>query len=178
MESAKGAVLSLLRESYRYRDRVGLLAFRGEAADLLLPLCTGPELAYRRLRDLPTGGKTPLGRGLLSALQTLEREVRKYPDLVPLVFLISDGRANVPLGGEIRRELRALARAMGEQGIRLVVIDTEAGRGQLAGMGLGFCREIARDSGGRYYSLSDLTAGHLAGIAHRERTAALAGDLP
>src|SRR5690606_6000778 len=60
MESAKGAVLSMLLDSYRHRDRIGLVAFRGSGAETLLPLCSSVDLAQKQLEDLPTGGKTPL----------------------------------------------------------------------------------------------------------------------
>jgi Mg-chelatase subunit ChlD len=64
MESAKGAVLSMLLDSYRYRDRVGLVAFRGSSAEVLLPLCSNwnPVSLYHCERGV--------GRYRLSALDT------------------------------------------------------------------------------------------------------------
>ena len=109
MEAAKGAVFSLLEESYKKRDRVGLIAFRGEGADLVLPLSSSIDLAYNRLSQLPTGGKTPLAAGLQKALTTLMNEKRKYPTLTPLLVLITDGRANVGNGGKLKEELASLA---------------------------------------------------------------------
>jgi magnesium chelatase subunit D len=82
MEAAKGAIFTLLEESYQNRDRVGLIAFKGESADLILPLTSSIDLAFARLSELPTGGKTPLAAGLQKALITLLTEKRKYPSLV------------------------------------------------------------------------------------------------
>src|SRR3712207_7938936 len=64
MSAVKGAILSLLADAYQRRDKVGLVSFRGEGAQLLLPPTTSVELAAPRLKELPTGGRTPLGAGL------------------------------------------------------------------------------------------------------------------
>jgi magnesium chelatase subunit D len=61
MARAKGIVLSLLADAYQQRDRVGLLAFRGTEARLVLPFTGSVEQAQRRLRSLATGGKSPAG---------------------------------------------------------------------------------------------------------------------
>ena len=73
MAAAKGAVLALLLDAYRKRDQVGLIAFRGRGAELLLPPTNSVDLAEARLRALPTGGRTPLAHGLDLARQTLDR---------------------------------------------------------------------------------------------------------
>ncbi|MBQ8373783.1 MAG: ATP-binding protein, partial [Candidatus Methanomethylophilaceae archaeon] len=60
MAAVKGAVLSMLRDSYVKRDRIGLMAFRRDSAELILPPTRSVEYSYRKLEELPTGGKTPL----------------------------------------------------------------------------------------------------------------------
>ncbi len=45
MTSVKGAVMSLLLDAYQRRDRVGLIAFRGTTAQLLLPPTGSVEMA-------------------------------------------------------------------------------------------------------------------------------------
>ncbi|MFK4985819.1 VWA domain-containing protein, partial [Klebsiella pneumoniae] len=67
MEQVKGTVLSLLEDAYRRRDQVALIAFRGQQAELLLPPCNRVEQAERALRELPTGGRTPLAHALALA---------------------------------------------------------------------------------------------------------------
>lgn len=167
MESAKGAVLSLLEDAYKNRDRIGLVAFRGDDADVLLPLSRSVELAYRRLSDIPTGGRTPLALGLEKGLQMLERERKKRRDILPMMMLISDGRANAGMGGEIRQEIRSVSGAIAEAGIRTVIIDTEAVSSRQP-LSLGYCREIAGISGGSYYPIAELSAGTVEEIARRE----------
>jgi magnesium chelatase subunit D len=167
MESAKGAVLSLLEDAYVNRDRIGLVAFRGNGAEVLLPLSRSPELAYRQLSDLPTGGRTPLASGMLKGLEVLQREKTKKRDILPMMVLISDGRANIG-SGSIREEIRKVSGAIAQAGIRTVVIDTEAVSSRQL-LSLGYCREIAEISGGSYCSISDLSAEAIESIARQEK---------
>src|SRR5262249_35799737 len=63
MRQTKAAVLSLLVQAYRRRDRVALLAFRGGGTELVLPPTWGLSAARRALEALPVGGTTPLAHG-------------------------------------------------------------------------------------------------------------------
>lgn len=171
MESAKGAVLSMLLDSYRHRDRIGLVAFRGSSADLLLPLCSSVDLAQKRLEDLPTGGKTPLAAGLAKGMEVLLQERRKNGEIIPMMVVISDGRANVPLAGDVRHEVVGIAEELRSQGIRTVVIDTEETGDSFLEFRLGYCRAVAEHAGGGYYSIADLSAGLLHDITAAERDA-------
>ncbi len=169
MEAAKGAVLSLLEESYLMRDRVGLIAFCGNGAETLLPLCSSVDLAVKRLEEIPTGGKTPLPAALALAAETFRREARKNAGTIPMVVLLSDGRGNVPLTGDVRRDIERLATDLGDQGIHTVVLDTESTDSSHLQMHLGYCREIAERSGGRYYPIADLAPEQVHAIVAAER---------
>jgi magnesium chelatase subunit D len=180
MESAKGAVLSLLLDSYQQRDKVGLVAFRGDQADTLLPLCSSVDLAYKGLKELPTGGRTPLAAGLERGLNLLMAEKQKDEGAIPVLLLISDGRANVSSGSgkkEIEKELLALAEQARAKGIFVIVIDTEVVSKSFIQMQLGYCREIASYSGGKYYPIADLTSQAVQDIIIHERERNLSNDL-
>lgn len=126
MKAVKGAVLSLLNDAYQKRDKVGMIAFRKDSADLLLGITRSVDLAQRRLRDLPTGGKTPLASGLLKGYEILKAAKAKDPDTVPYLILVSDGRANVSLnGGNPVDDAMEIAKQIAAEGIRALVIDTE-----------------------------------------------------
>jgi len=157
MESAKGAVLSLLMDSYQKRDKIGMVAFKGRDAELILPPCSSVDLALSRLKDLPTGGKTPLSAGLSRGLQILEGEMRKDEEIKPMMVLISDGRANVGMGGKIKDELLEISERSRQMGVSTIVIDTEVVESSFMDMRLGYCRDIADTAGGRYYPISGLT---------------------
>jgi len=128
MAVAKGAVLDLLTGAYQKRHRVGLVAFRGAEAEVLLPPSASVALANECLHDLPTGGETPFADGLFRAWQLVRTARIKEPDVEPLLVILSDGEANVPRepGADVSAELHALARRIRDDHIRCVAIDTEA----------------------------------------------------
>ncbi len=126
---AKGAALSLLTSAYRNRDRVALVVFREDCAEVLLPPTSSPDLARNRLRKVTSGGATPLSHGLQTAWDLIRSERRKNPDLLPVLAILTDGEANVPLepGRPVPAEVVALGSAIGRDGIRAVIMDAAPG---------------------------------------------------
>lgn len=169
MESSKGAVLSLLFDSYQNRDRVGMVAFRGDEAEIVLPICSSVDLALKRLEEIPTGGKTPLSLGLIKGMEALMNEKKKNGEIIPMLILISDGRANKSVSGNIREEITKISEELMSNGIHTVVIDTETVKKTYLQVKLGFCKQIAEISGGNYYSLSDLNSENIKNIAEIEK---------
>ena len=91
VEAATGAVLGLLADAYLRRDRVAMVTFRGDSAEVVLPPTASVELARVRLAELPTGGVTPLAEGITAGLSLARRAAADgWP---PLLVLITDGRA-------------------------------------------------------------------------------------
>jgi magnesium chelatase subunit D len=169
MGSAKGAVLSMLMDSYQKRDKIGMVAFKGKDAELLLPPCSSVDQALSRLSELPTGGRTPLSAGLSKGLQLLQGEMRKDREAKPMMVLISDGRANVSLGGKIRDEIQEISKRTKEAGVHTIVIDTEVVEASFMDMRLGYCRDVADAAGGRYYPISGLSSEALCNIVEGEQ---------
>lgn len=149
MEAAKGAVLDLLGDAYRRRDRVGLVAFRGDSAEVVLVPTASVELAQLRLRKVETGGATPLAAGIERSLELLAQELRRDPKAVPWLVLVTDGRANVGLkGGLGSDDARTMAARISEAKVNALVVDTS----DTAAAG-GSARELARLAGGEYVRL-------------------------
>lgn len=169
MESAKGAILSMLIDSYQKRDKIGMLAFRDNNAEIILPLCSSVDLALTRLKELPTGGRTPLSAGLSRGLQLLQGEMRKDEEAKPMMVLISDGRANVGMGGKIKDEISLISESIRQAGVHTIVIDTEVVESSFLDMRLGYCREIADASGGKYYPISSISPKALQSIVESEQ---------
>lgn len=164
MVEAKGAVLSLLLDAYQKRDRVGMVAFRGDRAEVLLPPTNSVERAQKLLTELPTGGRTPLSAGLLKAYEVARAHLYKDPDIRPLLILISDGKANVSLGGDrpFAEALRAAELIRDERRIKSLVVDVEK-NGLLS---FGLARKLAEALGAGYYKLKDLRAERLVEAVH------------
>ena len=152
MRTVKGAILALLREAYQKRDCVGLIAFRRDRAETLLPMTRSVELAERALRDLPTGGRTPLAEGLVHAHRILRELERKGSEKTVLV-LVTDGRTNTKEGDAgVQRALRA-AEEIAETAALTLVLDTERSVPRV-----GVAPELARRMAARYYTLEQLSA--------------------
>ncbi len=162
MIETKGAILSLLQDAYQKRDRVGLVAFKGNQAEVLLPPTNSVELAQRCLSELPVGGKTPLAAGLAKAHETVRQHLKRSPHMRPIVIILSDGKGNVAAGGDSPlTEAHRVARAMrDEPAIKFIVIDTEK-KGLLS---FGKARELAVQLGGECYSIEQLKVDNLVEI--------------
>ncbi|MCL0079961.1 putative cobaltochelatase [Dehalococcoidia bacterium] len=152
MKATKGAVLSLLLDAYQRRDRVGMVVFRGEKAELVLPPTNSVELAKNHLTHLPTGGRTPLARGLNLGLDTIKEYLWRDKQVLPLLVLVSDGKGNVSLnGGDPIEEARRIAQEIRAANIRSIVVDTEQGF-----VTLGLVEQISTELGGTYIRLEEL----------------------
>ena len=171
MVAVKGAILSLLLDAYQRRDRVGLISFRATSAQVLLPPTSSVDLAHTLLSEMPTGGRTPLSRGLLLAMEVIETEKQKDRNVLPFLVVLSDGRANVAMGssetfsapsGQERvsqpiAEARAIAAAIKEQKVSSLVVDTETDF-----LRLGLAEPIAEAMGAPCIKLEELHSDSLA----------------
>src|SRR5450830_991679 len=156
MEAVKGAVLALLTDVYQRRDQVAVIGFRGDKASLLLAPTRIVDLAEQGLRELPTGGRTPLPHALQLSLQLLQQANGTAP---PLLVLLSDGKGNVALenGGDPWRETLALAEQLAARATPALVLDTETGY-----VRLGRAAQLAQALGAECMTLEELTADNLA----------------
>jgi magnesium chelatase subunit D len=154
MTATKGAILSLLLDAYQRRDRVGLVAFRKQQAELILPPTSSVELAQRCLSKLPTGGRTPMAHGLMLGMKTIRDYMKRDKEAIPLLALVSDGRANVNLhGGDPVEEAKTIAREIKSAGITSLGIDTERDF-----ITFGLVKQICTEMGGKYLRLEELSA--------------------
>jgi magnesium chelatase subunit D len=148
MRTVKGAILSLLLDAYQRRDKVGLVTFRGRAAELTLPPTSSIEAAARRLTTLPTGGRTPLAAGLAEGARVLANERLKDPRRRPLLVLVTDGRATAGTDADLVRAGAMLT------GVASIVVDCEE-----SVVRLGLASRLAVMLGGApVFDLDDLRA--------------------
>lgn len=128
MEAVKGAVMSLLKNAYEKRDKVGMLSFRRNRAEELLPFTRSIDLARKKLEKLSTGGKTPLSEGLLKAYNIIKTEMKRNKEVIPVLILLSDGKANFSFSGKDPViESLEIAEKIKKEKIKCIVIDTEEG---------------------------------------------------
>ena len=162
MNAAKGAAINLLGEAYQSRDKIALISFQGDAAQVLLPPTRSIAMAKNRLERMPCGGGSPLAHALNQAAQVGITACKSGDCGEVLVVCISDGRANVPLAnadGEVdpdeppmdkaalKEEVIASAKLLGTMPqFKLLMLDTEN-----KFVSTGQAKEIAKAAGGKYH---------------------------
>ena len=152
IEAAKAAVISLLTDAYQRRDRVAVVSFRGDNAEVILAPTASVELAKVRLKKMPTGGATPLAAGILRSLELLAAETRRRADTIPWLVMVTDGRANVGVGqGTGGEDARTAACRIPAAGVHAILIDTAGGSSDSRA-----ARDIARAAGAEYVHLESL----------------------
>jgi Mg-chelatase subunit ChlI/predicted transcriptional regulator len=174
-DAVNAVMQELLRPIYAERERAALISCWGASADLIIDENVGRnvELVAQRLSELTTDEKrtlTPLPDALEQARRIAERFRRANPNGDVEIAVFSDGRANVPLGGEA--ELRAFLES-GADARGLTEIAAEqcrtlaarfAGRATSTFVNLdGFessalMRELASIARGRYFAINDVVA--------------------
>ena len=162
MEATKAAILSLLRDSYIHRDSVGLIAFRKESAEVLLPFTRSVERAERLLASMPTGGKTPLSKGLRMAYTMCDRLLRAHRAERIQIICITDGRATSGDSDDPVSESKQWARILGTLPVDCIVIDTETGF-----IKLGLAKELCKLMNGSYYAMDTISADRILRVSRR-----------
>ena len=162
MEATKGAILSLLRDSYVHRDSVGLIVFRKDSAEVLLPFTRSVERAERLLATLPTGGKTPLAQGLRVAYTMCDRLLRRHSAERIQMICITDGRATSGASEDPVGEAKQWARILGTLPVDCIVIDTETGF-----IKLGLAKELCKLMNGSYYAMDSITSDSILSVSRR-----------
>ncbi|MBE2316033.1 VWA domain-containing protein [Solirubrobacter sp. CPCC 204708] len=142
MAQVKAAVLGLLTDAYQRRDKVALVTFRGDDAVVQLPPTSSVERAAEALRTLPTGGRTPLARGLEETELVIRTEQRRDPSRRALAIVVTDGRARDPEAAT--HAIQSLAQAAAG----VVVLDGEQGP-----VRLGLAAQLARAAGAQVLPL-------------------------
>lgn len=166
MKTVKGVIFKILLDAYQKRDRVGMVAFRKKQTEVLLPVTRSVDFAQKKLASMPTGGKTPLAKGLLKAEDVLDMLYRQDANQDPVVILITDGRATSPLNKGTNPVTDAMeeAKRIGRRHIPVAVIDTESGF-----IKLGLAKKLAKAMGASYFQVDKISEDQL---LHIWRTAA------
>ena len=168
MTETKGAILSLLKDAYVKRDKVCLIAFRGNDAQVLLPPTRSVDRGVRLLETMAVGGRTPLNHGIAKGMQVIQSELKKNPGVLPYMVMITDGKGNVSIDNtlkpkqelmEISEKLRAFPY------INTMVLDIE----RKGAMSFGIAREMALRMGASYQKIETLNAGTIISAIERVR---------
>jgi magnesium chelatase subunit D len=163
MRQVKTAILSLLLDAYRRRDRVGVVTFRDRAAEIALPPTGSIDIAAKRLDDLPAGGRTPLAEGLMKAAEVVRRERLRDPSRRPLLVVVTDGRATA--GADPVARAHHAAALLVHDRVDSIVVDCESGR-----MRMGLAANLAEHLNAEHMPLAHVNAQALADIVRGATT--------
>ena len=179
LEAVKEALLKLHSDAYRGRDRVGIVALKGLGATVVQHPITNLRVVASKLVNMRISGFTPLAAGMYKGLEVLKEAERRDSSSVPVMVVITDGSANVPLKrsietGEIREIDEALAavreyegvavsdvysvsRMVRREGIHVVVVNTNPHVFGRETYGFWVTENIASLTGGTHHAIGALT---------------------
>jgi magnesium chelatase subunit D len=152
--AAKAVAVEFLTNAYQHRDRVAIITFHGERAEVVLRPTGSVEIARARLAELMIGGATPLADALETAL-TLARRAQRDQHLEPLLVLLTDGRATIG-GDDPVATARAVASRVAAARVTTLVVDAETGPARL-----GLAAELAVVMHGECVALDDFSTQHI-----------------
>ncbi|MFW9827832.1 MAG: VWA domain-containing protein, partial [Candidatus Thorarchaeota archaeon] len=162
MKAVKGVIFSLLHSNYIYRDKVSLVIFRGDNAEVFLPPTRSTDLAFKMLKKIPTGGTTPLIKGLIKALEIALEEKRKKTGYLPLIILISDARGNVYYNDAIDDLIKTGEQIFKNQ-IDMIIIDTESSEVKLE-----INKKLSESANAKYYHIDAINQENIDEILEME----------
>ncbi len=105
--NVRNAILSMRDIAFKRRDRVGLVVFKGEGAQTLLSPTANMSLVVKRVMEIGASDLTPLASGMYEAWRLLRNERTKNRDVIPVLVIISDGIANIPLEAPLSQRTRS-----------------------------------------------------------------------
>lgn len=179
LESVKEALLKLHSDAYRFRDSVGIVALKGLSAVIVQHPTRNLRVVANTLVNLHVSGFTPLATGMYKAWEVLTEARRRDPSTVPVMVIITDGNANVPLTrsletGEVRkidevhvivreyeeiaeRDVISVSKMVKREGIHSVVINTNPHMYGRETYGFQITEQIAYITGGSHHVIGTLT---------------------
>lgn len=146
LEAVREALLRLHSDAYRSRDSVGIVALKGLGAEVVQHPIRNLRVVANKLVNMRISGFTPLAAGMYKGWEVLKEAKRRNPSTVPVMVIVTDGSANVPLKrsmetGEVRRideslvavreyedlavnDAYSVSRMVKREGIHVVVVNT------------------------------------------------------
>ncbi len=148
MKGIKDALGEMMLDAYQKRDRISLVSCYGRSAEVVLPFTSSIDKGKQYIEKLEFGGTTPLAAGLREGLENLRSKLRIEKDTNPLLIVVTDGTANMPIvpGEDIEAEIKDSCVAIEKSHIPTLIIDVSKTGSKLA-------EEMAALCGGVYYHL-------------------------
>ena len=127
MRAVKAAIMSMLADHYARKDSVAVMTFNEEFVGMLLPPTRSVGGVKKIIDDIPTGKKTPLSEALSFMHQYVGQYLRKHPQDVAFIVLMTDAGANLAMDEENdpMEEALEIASHIRMDRMECVVVDTK-----------------------------------------------------
>lgn len=157
MKNTKNLILGLLSNAYQKRERVGMIVFRGTKADVVLPFTNSVTMANKHLKEIKTGGKTPLSTAILRTINEIEIERKRHPKNEQVILFFTDGRANISFtNSDPFEEALIYAKKLSCQNCKILVIDTDP-----TWISYPYAKDLSKALQAKYYKLQDILNGDI-----------------
>jgi len=179
IEQVREAILKLHGDAYRYRDKVGVVALKGMSAEVVQHPITNLRVVANKLLQLHASGFTPLAAGMLKAWEVLEEAKRRDRSTIPVMVIVTDGNANIPLKkslqtGEVRKfdpldaaffkyeeqavnDVISVSEMIKKKGIHTVVVNTNPVLVGWQSSGILITKLIAKVTNGKYHEVGRIS---------------------
>jgi magnesium chelatase subunit D len=121
---AKGIAMNFIKNAYVKRDELALICFKGAKSDVLSHPTRRYSDVLRLLDGVKTGGRTPLPSALYNLAVMAKAFKEKHRNAVVTGILVTDGKANVPLGGDLKEDMERLCKMLRRMNVKLKIYDT------------------------------------------------------
>ncbi|MHA1293446.1 MAG: VWA domain-containing protein, partial [Promethearchaeota archaeon] len=142
---AKTLAYLLLKQSYEKKNKVALIAFRGKEAKIIVYPTSDIIKIENALKNLPTGGKTPLTPALLKAFELAKKEHKA----IPTIILISDGKGNIFIKNNLKEDIDFLTSFIDH--INIIIGNTEN-----KNRSIGILENMAKKYNAHHFYLEDV----------------------
>lgn len=178
LEAVREALLRLHGDAYRCRDRVGIVALKDLGAVVVQHPITNLRVVANKLVSMHVSGLTPLAAGMYKAWEVLKEAKRRNSSTIPVMVIVSDGSANVPLKrsietGAVRQidetfaavreyediaveDVAAVSKVIKREGIQTITVNTNAHVYGREAYGVTVTEKIALLTNGAHHSVGRL----------------------
>ncbi|MCE5215046.1 MAG: VWA domain-containing protein [Methanobacterium sp.] len=147
----KGILNSLVEDINRHQDKISVVGFKGEEAQIIIPTTRRASSFQEQIDNIRVGGTTPLASGLKKGYEILKQE-KLRDEYVPMMIILTDGMPNIAIDEGPVQDALKIAGDLKEKEISTIVINFE----KAVKFGHEFNMDLALAAGGRYYDVEEI----------------------
>jgi len=148
----KGILNRLVEDINRHQDKISVVGFKGEEAEIIIPTTRRASSFQEQLDNIRVGGTTPLASGIHKGYEILKKE-KLRGEYVPMMIILTDGMPNIGIKEGPVQDALKVANKLKEEEIPTIIINFE----KAVKFGHEFNMDLALASGGRYYDVEQLS---------------------